>query len=238
MSIDLRNSVAMRVIAAGVAIAAVVAVVMFTDGAAGDGATEQPLICEDDATARLSPLFDAPLDDVALTAMDRRPVMLHDLAGERLTALLFCSYRCPCSDGYIDRLRTLRDRYASRGVTFFAIHANSDEGMDGMQDYIERKDYPLPVYRDEMSAAADMMRATVTPEVFVFDPSWTLLYHGRIDDDKSGFFIEEESLQLALDTLLAGRPLLHKEKLSLGCAIVREHPLEAADFPDSPERTQ
>jgi hypothetical protein len=238
MSMSLRGGVAWRVIAAGLAILVLVAVVLLTDTSTGDASAEQPMICEDDATARLSPLFDAPLGDVALITMDRRPVMLHDLAGERLTALVFCSYRCPCSDGYIDRLRVLRDRYAARGVAFFAIHANFDEGIDGMQDYIERKDYPLPVYHDEMTAAADMMHATVTPEVFVFDPSWELRYHGRIDDDKSGFFIEEESLQLALDTLLSGRPLQHKEKLSLGCAIVREHPLEEALPPGSPARTR
>ncbi len=222
---DFRQSAALRVGLAVVAIAAVVAVVLLYDS--GDSsAPQQPLVCEDDATALLSPLFGKRMDDVALIAMDRSPVMLHDLGGRRLTAVVYCSYRCPCSDGYVERLRTLRGRYEARGVSFVAVHANADENIDGMQDYIDREGYPLPVYRDDMTAVADMMHATVTPEVFVFDTAWTLQYHGRIDDDKSGLFIEEASLQLALDTLLQGQELWDKEKLSLGCAIVRDRPLD------------
>lgn len=225
---DLRHSVALRVGLAAAAIAAVVTVVLLFGDGARDATPEQPLVCLDDAESLLSPLFDRRMEDVALIGMDRRPVMLHDLGGSRLTAVIFCSYRCPCSDGYIDRLRELRGRYEDRGVAFVALHANSDENIDGMQDYIDRKEYPLTVFRDDMTAAADMMQATVTPEVFVFDTTWALQYHGRIDDDKSGFFVEEPSLRLALDTLLAGKTLREKEKMSLGCAIVRAHPLDTA----------
>jgi hypothetical protein len=222
---DLRHSAALRVGLAATAIAAVVAVVLLFDGV-NSATPQQPLVCQDDATALLSPLFGKPMEDVALIGMDRSPVMLHDLGGRRLTAVVFCSYRCPCSDGYVERLRALRSGFETRGVSFVAVHANADENIDGMQDYIDREGYPLPVYRDDMTAVADMMHATVTPEVFVFDTAWTLQYHGRIDDDKSGLFVEEASLQLALDTLLQGRELWDKEKLSLGCAIVRDQPLD------------
>ncbi|MCB2205417.1 redoxin domain-containing protein [bacterium] len=227
MSMDLRRSVGLRVGVAAAALLLLLSVVLFVDGESA-GSVEEPLVCKDDAESRLSPVFGSRMSDVALVDMDQRPVMLHDLAGRRLTTVIYCSYRCPCSDGYIDRLRDLRTAFEQRGVSFIAVNANADENVDGMQDYIERKDYPLPVYRDDMSAAADMMHATVTPEVFVFDPAWQLQYHGRIDDDKSGFFVEEESLRLALDSLLAGGTLRHKEKMSLGCAIVRDRPLEAA----------
>ncbi len=229
----LRESVPLRVGLTVLAIAALVAVVLLVEDDGAAALPEVPLVCEDDATALVSPLFGARMDDVALITMDRDPIMLHDLGGTRFTTVIYCSYRCPCSDGYIDRLRELRRRYESRGVSFIAVNANADENIDGMHDYIERKEYPLPVYRDDMTAAADMMHATVTPEVFVFDTSWALQYHGRIDDDKSGLFIEEASLQLALDTLLTNGVLWDKEKLSLGCAIVRDHPLEAAGPPTS-----
>lgn len=221
---SLRGKAAPRValFAAAMVLLAVVAFTVAQDDTPAEPVS--PLVCEDDAASEISPLFGAAVENVALTSMERRPVMLHDLAGEKFTTVIFCSYRCPCSDGYIDRLQQLRTRYEPRGVRFVAIHANSDETMEGMSGYIQRKEYPLPVYRDDMTAAADMMQATVTPEVFVFDPDWMLRYHGRIDDDKSGFFVEEESLRLALDTLLSGRDLLHREKISLGCAITRDIP--------------
>lgn len=177
--------------------------------------------CATDARAGRSPIFDAEVTDAALLRMDRAPVMLRDLAGRRLTVLLFCSYRCPCSDGYGKRLQSLRAGYESRGVSFAAIHASADETIDGMKSYVNRRHFPLAVYRDENGIVADMLHASVTPEAFVFTPDWKLRYHGRIDDDKSGLFITDRSLQQALDTLLAGGQLAVREKLSLGCGIVR-----------------
>ena len=111
--------------------------------------------------------------------------------------------------------------YSPRGVAFAALMANTDESLDRLKSYIEKKHYPLPVYRDNLHAAADMMGATVTPEVFVFGSDWRLVYHGRIDDDKSGLFVEENSLALALDTLLSEKQLAVPEKPARGCAIRR-----------------
>lgn len=186
-----------------------------------------PMVCADDAESVVSPLFSRSMQDVALVGMQRNPVMLHELGGKRYTVAVFCSYKCPCSDGYVERLGALRLSYESRGVAFVAIHASTDENMDGMARYIQRKKFPLPVYRDDTGVAADAMFATVTPEAFVFDADWMLMYQGRIDDDKNGVAVEDESLRLALDTLLAGGTLRAKEKTSLGCAIVRAHPVDA-----------
>lgn len=223
-----------RIALFALAIAALVAVVWYFGGSESEPA-ESPLVCADDAASLVSPLFANPMEDVALVSMQRTPVMLSELAGERFTVAVFCSYKCPCSDGYIGRLGALRERFRPRGVAFIAIDASADETIEGLTSYIQRKEYPLPVFRDEFSAAADQMHASVTPEIFVFDTGWVLQYHGRIDDDKSGLFVEEESLRLALDTLLAGKTLLHKEKISLGCAIVRRQPLESSpDGNDNP----
>jgi hypothetical protein len=183
--------------------------------------TEAPMVCEDDSVSAPSDLHGAVAEDIALLALSRTPVMLHDLAGRRFTVLVFCSYLCPCSDGYIDRLGGLRAQYEDRGVSFAAIHSSANESIEGMQRYITRRKYPLPVYRDEHGAAADALGAAVTPEVFVFDTGWRLRYHGQIDDEKLGAHVTHPSLALALDTLLAGRPLLLSERTALGCAIVR-----------------
>ena len=127
---SLRGKAAPRValFAAAMILLAVVAFTVADDDT--PSAVESPLVCEDDAASEVSPLFGTAVENVALTSMDRRPVMLHDLAGRKFTTVIFCSYRCPCSDGYIDRLRELRSRYEPRGVRFVAIHANSDESMD------------------------------------------------------------------------------------------------------------
>ena len=179
------------------------------------------MVCENDSISFNSAGFGRIVDDIALVSMSRSPVMLHELGGKRFTVVIFCSYLCPCSDGYVDRLRALRGAYESRGVEFAAIHSSADEDIEGMRRYIERKRYPLPVYRDELGAVADALGALVTPEVFLFDAQWRLRYHGRIDDDKGGTHVTHRSLANALDTLLAGGSLRVREHSALGCAIVR-----------------
>lgn len=180
-----------------------------------------PMVCEDDSVSGTSRILDESFDDVTLLSMSRTPVMLRDLAGEKLTVLVFCSYLCPCSDGYVGRLHELRTRYESRGVAFIAIHSSANENIDGMQRYIRQKHYPLTVYRDELGAVADALGAAVTPETFVFDSDWKLRYHGRIDDDKGGHHVTQHTLRLALDTLLNDTRLVVMEQPALGCAIVR-----------------
>jgi hypothetical protein len=182
---------------------------------------KSPLVCATDDTSKWSPLFRARMPDVVLTALDRTPTSLHSLAGAAFTAVVFCSSRCPCSDGYVGRLRALRETYLPKGVRFVAVNANAGETFEDLKSYAASRSYPLPVFRDQDAVAADAMRARVTPEVFVFGADWRLAYHGRIDDDKSGVLVRDPSLQRALDTLLAGRPLFEKEKIALGCAIDR-----------------
>ncbi len=178
-------------------------------------------VCAQEGAAGESPLFGVSINDVPLTTLAGRPVGLHALGGPRLTTVLFWACTCPCSNGYIDRLRELRDAYEPKGVAFIGINANSDETADQMQAFIDRRSFPLPVYRDAPGIAADMLMARVTPEVFVFDTTWALRYHGRIDDDKGGLYVKDASLARALDTLLTGGELRHREKPGLGCVIVR-----------------
>jgi len=207
------------------AIAAVVtASILLTSSRHLESEASGPMVCPTDSVSATSALFTGSLGDVAVQTLSGSPVMLYDLAGKRLTVVITCSYKCPCSDGYSKRLDTLQRTYEPLGVRFLALHSNTDETAEGMKSYRNRKEYPLTVYRDEGAVLADALSAAVTPEAFVFTPDWTLQYHGRIDDDKGGLFVMEKSLQLAIDTLLSGKQLMTKEKRALGCAIVRIPP--------------
>lgn len=178
-------------------------------------------VCAQEGVSLQSPLFDAALEDVLLADANGSPVRLHSCAGTHLTVLLFVAYSCPCSHGYLDRLRSLSRDYLPRGVRFWAIHSNGDETSALMSRYVTEHTYPFPVLRDRNAYLADRVLARVTPEAFVFDSTWTLQYHGRIDDDKGGLFVTDPSLRHALDTLLLGRPLIARDKPGSGCAITR-----------------
>jgi mono/diheme cytochrome c family protein len=73
--------------------------------------------------------------------------------------------------------------------------------------------------------AADQLGAVRTPEVFVLDRDRTVRYHGRIDDQhlvgRQRPAPTREDLKLALEELLAGKPVSVPETTAVGCHIGR-----------------
>lgn len=176
-------------------------------------------VCATEGASLESPLFNSELEDILLHDMSGDAVRLRSLGGRRASVLVFLAYSCPCSHGYVERLRALSTHYTARGISFVGIHSNGEETPTLMRRYLRETRYPFSVLRDKDHYLADRLMARVTPEVFVFDSSWTLYYHGRIDDDKGGMFVRDSSLRSALDTLLLGQALVTRDKPGGGCAI-------------------
>ena len=70
---------------------------------------------------------------------------------------------------------------------------------------------------------ADRFEAQVTPESYVIDSSGILRYHGSINDDMNPARVHTQRLRLALDSLLAGKPVPATETKAFGCTIKRVH---------------
>jgi peroxiredoxin len=134
---------------------------------------------------------------------------------------MFWSCVCPNVQPYNDRIGEFIKEYQSKGITFFAINANSTETVAEVKAHAEKNAYPFPVLKDADNVVADKLGATRTPEVFVISPDRTILYHGRISDNKVKE--QETSLDLknALDEILAGKEVTVKTTKSFGCNIKR-----------------
>jgi hypothetical protein len=83
------------------------------------------------------------------------------------------------------------------------------------------------VLRDRDFAAADVLKASTTPEAFVLDHNFVLRYRGRIDNGyvarlKKAPVTMRHDLREALDELLAGKPVSKPITPSVGCPISRE----------------
>jgi hypothetical protein len=93
-----------------------------------------------------------------------------------------------------------------------------------MQAYVESGEIDYDAYlRDERQEAADAYGAVCTPDPFLFRKeadSWTLAYHGRLDDalnpdeEPSEFYIRD-----AIDAVLAGEEVDIEDRPSRGCSI-------------------
>lgn len=156
-----------------------------------------------------------------LKSYDGKDVSLASYAGRKAVVLMFMSTQCPVSNAYNTRMASLSTEYAAKGVAFVGLNANKQEGVAEIAQHAKEHGFSFPILKDEKNVKADSFGAQVTPEIYVYDPSWKLRYHGRIDDSQKGDKVGSPDLRNALDALLAGREVPTTETKAFGCSIKR-----------------
>lgn len=160
--------------------------------------------------------------DFKLKDPDGKEYKLSDaLSKSNYIVVMFWSVQCPFVQAYTDRINTLANEYSSKGITFWAVNANSTESMNEVKAHAREKGYPFPVLKDANNVVADMLGATRTPEVFLIDKDREIVYHGRIDDNREEDKVTTSDLRHALDDVLAGNDVTIKSTKSFGCSIKR-----------------
>ncbi len=165
--------------------------------------------------------------DFTLPGVDGKEHGLGEWASKRILVVVFTCNHCPYAQAYEDRLVELAKYYSIQGVQFVAINANDArsypaDSYDQMKLRAKKKGLPYPYLRDESQDVAKRYGAQVTPEAFVFDKHRKLCYKGRVDDNwRRRDKVQEESLKIAISTLLSGGSLDAEvaEKPAIGCTI-------------------
>jgi peroxiredoxin len=174
------------------------------------------------------PFAPAKLDSIELRDVQGAVHTLAVDAESRALVVVFVGVECPLAKLYADRLAKLAATFRSQGVRFVAIDPNPQDSADDLAHF--EKDHPLgfPLLADPQGAAAELLGARRTPEVFVLDRQRRIVYRGRIDDQ---FTISgrkpapvRNDLAEALTELLAGKPVSVSTTSATGCAIPRREP--------------
>jgi peroxiredoxin len=168
----------------------------------------------------IAPAFNLPNVNGETTSLDAFKL-------KRVLVVIFTCNHCPYAQAYEDRLIDLANYYAVQGVQFVAINPNDAESypadsFHAMQARAKKKQFPYPYLRDKTQEVAKAYGAEVTPDIFVFDKNRTLQYRGRIDDNwRNRDKVKEESLKIAISTLLSGGTLDPSvaEQKALGCSV-------------------
>ena len=150
---------------------------------------------------------------------------LYGLQGKKAVAVIFIATRCPYSNAFTGVMAKLAKDYASKGVAVIGINANKTEPAAEVAEHAKTHALGFPVLKDEGNVIADRLGASVTPEVFLVDSSWTLRYHGALGNsanpttnpDKAS----DSEVRPALDAVLAGSAVARAETKAFGCTIKR-----------------
>lgn len=160
----------------------------------------------------------ATMDDFTLSGTDGGTHSLNSLKGKNGAVVMFLSAQCPVVKGYIERINAVAADYKAKGITFIGINSNSTEDFNWVKTDADQN-FKFPMLIDKGNKLADKLGASVTPEAYYVDAKNVLLYHGAIDNDRSGKAITEQYLRTAFDQSLAGQKVVNTRKNAFGCTI-------------------
>ena len=153
---------------------------------------------------------------VSLADFQRAPALL----------IIFMCNHCPYVKHIRDGLAKLARDYRPAGVAVVGINANdvanyAADSPARMAEEAAAAGYVFPYLYDETQAVAKAYRATCTPDFYLFDKDFRLVYRGQFDDSRpgNGLPLTGKDVRAALDAVLAGKPVSPNQKSSLGCNI-------------------
>lgn len=162
----------------------------------------------------------AALEDFKLSDTNGAEKSFNDLKGKNGAILVFLSTQCPVVRGYNERIVKLADEYAAKGINVIGVNSNATESAEKVKAHAAEY-YKFPVLIDKGNVLADKIGANVTPETFYLNEKNVLVYHGAIDNDRSGENITSNFLRDALDANLGGKAVAKTTSNAFGCSIRR-----------------
>ncbi len=161
------------------------------------------------------------LESFTLPDLDGNVQTLNGLKGKNGTVIVFLSAQCPVVKLYNDRINQIAADYDAKGIKFIGINSNATESLDWVKSDAAKVGYKFPVLIDKGNKFADRLGATVTPEIYYLNADNVLLYHGAIDNDRSGKAVTEQYLRTAFDQALTGKKIVRTRANAFGCTIKR-----------------
>ena len=150
---------------------------------------------------------------------------LDEASGRDAVVIAFLGVECPLAEVYAPRLAAIARDFERRGVGFFGVDSNRQDGPVAIGRFAEKHGLPFPVLKDVGNELADRLGAERTPEVFVLDRTRAVVYRGRIDDQYAiGVHRPaptRRDLVDAVEAVLAGRPVATPRTDVVGCLIGR-----------------
>jgi thiol-disulfide isomerase/thioredoxin len=165
--------------------------------------------------------------DFALTdVVSEQIVRREDFRGKKALLVMFICTHCPYVKHVEQELARLGTDYADKPVGIVAICSNDaathpDDGPAGLKQQAVTMGFRFPYLYDETQEVAKAFEAACTPDLFLFNADFRLVYRGQFDSSRpgSGIPVTGKDLRAAIDAVLAGEPVQADQQASLGCNI-------------------
>ncbi len=164
------------------------------------------------------------LGSARLTRLDGTPYSFNKGSGQP-TVIYFLSPECPLCQNYSLNIKKYAENYQGKGIRFMAIIPGTTFSPAKVSVFrIKYKLQQVPFYFDPNLELVHLLKASVTPEVFVLDKKDQLIYSGRIDNwaydiGKKRKVITEHDLENVLASLSQNTTITYRKTKAVGCFI-------------------
>ena len=167
-----------------------------------------------------APLFSLP------DSVSGKMISLNDFQGKKGLLVIFLCQHCPFVKHVKTQLAKIGQDYIPQDLGIVAISANDvenypDDSPANLKLMAEEEGFNFPVCYDESQEVAKIYQAACTPDYYLFDAEFKLVYRGQLDDSRHSLDIPVtgKDLRTAIECLLAGKAISEEQKPSLGCNI-------------------
>jgi peroxiredoxin len=165
--------------------------------------------------------------DFALTdVVTGKTVRRDGFRGKQGLLVMFICAHCPYVKHIEKSLGKLGADYAGKSLGIVAISSNDvtthpADSPAGLKQQAKENGFVFPYLYDETQDVAHAYSAACTPDPYLFDSNFRLVYHGQYDASRpgNGVPVTGADLRTAMDAVLAGKPVAKEQKPSIGCNI-------------------
>lgn len=146
--------------------------------------------------------------------------------GCKVLVVAFICNHCPFVKHIVDELSRLGRDCTHKGFGFVAIMPNDvsthpGDAPEKMLEVAKANGFEFPYLYDEDQSVAKAYMASCTPDFYVFDANFHLVYRGQLDSSRPGSDepVTGRDLRLAIDAVMSGQEIEWPQKPSIGCSI-------------------
>jgi peroxiredoxin len=167
-----------------------------------------------------------PAPEFALPSVEGGRVALGDSNGSPALLVAFICPHCPYVKHVENAFGSLTALLAPAGLATVGINSNDvaqypDDDADGMRKQAANAGFTFPYLIDESQDVAHAYRAACTPDLFLYDAARRLAWRGQFDETRPSHNVPATGadLRVAVELVLAGKPVPEPHIPSMGCGI-------------------
>ena len=141
-----------------------------------------------------------------------------------LNAVVFLAPGCPLSEASIKEINKLQDKYTASKLATYIVVPGKLFSRNEVEQFVKTFNIELPVLMDTDAILVKKLNATITPEYFLLDNNFNVLYSGAIDDKAfDNEFIRQEATinyaDSAINEVIQKRKPKFVKTKAVGCFI-------------------